>query len=155
MSSPLTDAVARATREIVTSALSWRVTNGRVVTRPVNSSVSEASTIIGFLGSIEGTLTLRCSRRLAVEATRAMLGVETTEDSAEVKDALGELLNMVIGQAKTYFSEGGGSFTFSVPTTVMGDSYQIYVRARPGATVTTVHYLCPVGPFSVELYLKG
>ena len=155
MSSPLTDAVSRATREIVESALSWRVTNGRVVTKPVNSSTSESSSIIGFLGSVEGTLTLRCTRKIAVEATRAMLGVEATEDSAEVRDAMGELLNMVIGQAKTYYAEGGDSFTFTLPTTVMGDNYQIYVRARPGATVTAIHYLCPVGPFSVELFVKG
>jgi chemotaxis protein CheX len=155
MNNALNLAVERAAREIVTSALSWRVSNGRFVTRPVNCSTSETSSIIGFVGGIEGTLTLRCTRKIAVEATRAMLGIDATEDSAEVRDAVGELLNMVIGQAKTYYAEQNESFNFTLPTTVMGDNYQIYVRARPGATVSAIHFLCPMGPFCVEVFVKS
>lgn len=150
----LNTAVERATKEIVSSALSWKVSNGRLVTRPVNATTSETSSIIGFVGGVEGTMTLRCTRKIAVEATRAMLGIDTTEDSTDVRDAIGELLNMIIGQAKTYYAEQNESFNFTLPTTVMGDSYQIYVRARPGATLSAVHFLCPMGPFCVEVYLK-
>ena len=98
---------------------------------------------------------LKCSRRMAVEATRAMLGLDATSESAEVRDAVGELLNMVVGKAKAYYAEDHGAFSFTVPTTVMGDNYQVYLRARPGATVTAILFLCPLGPFSVEVYVKS
>jgi chemotaxis protein CheX len=155
MNDLLTDAVGRSTREIIASALSWRVSNGRVIIRPVNSATSETSSIIGFVGGVEGALIFRCTRAVAVAATRAMLGVDATEESAEVRDAVGELLNMIIGQAKTYYSEHCEAFTFTLPTTVMGDNYQIYLRAKPGQPVASVHFLCPVGPFSVEVYVKS
>jgi len=150
----LDTAVSRATRDIVSSALSWRVTNGRHVTRPVNSSTAEANAIIGIVGAVEGTVMLKCSRRIAVEVTRAMLGLDASGESAEVRDALGELLNMVVGKAKAYYAEDHDAFSFTVPTTAMGDNYQVYLRARAGATVTAIHFLCPFGPFSVEVHVK-
>lgn len=156
MPSPLIDSVSRATRDIVTSALTWKVSPARVVVRPVNSSTAEASAIIGMVGSVEGTLTLKCTRRIAVEATRAMLGMEASEESPEVRDAVGEVLNMIVGQAKTYYAESAEreSFSFTLPTTILGDNYQVYVRARPGARVTALYFLCPMGPFSVEVFVK-
>lgn len=150
----LNTAVARSTREIISAALSWKVSSGRVVLRPVNSATSETSSIIGFVGSVEGALILRCTRAMAFAATRAMLGVDATDESAEVRDAVGEILNMIVGQAKTYYSEHCEAFTFTLPTTVMGENYQIYVRARPGQAVASIHFLCPFGPFSVEVYVR-
>jgi chemotaxis protein CheX len=155
MHGPLIDSVARATKEIVAGALAWKVSNGRVVTRPVNSSTAEASAIIGIVGSVEGTITLKCTRRIAVEVARAMLGVEASDEAPEVRDAVGELLNMVIGQAKTYYAARREPFSFTLPTTIMGDNYQIYVRARPGAKVGTIYFLCPLGPFSIEVFVKN
>jgi chemotaxis protein CheX len=155
METTLIGAVSRATREVVSGALSWKVSAGRLVSRPVNSSTSEASAIVGLVGAVQGTVTLKCTRRIAQEATRAMLGVDADCDSPQVRDAVGEVLNMIVGQAKTYYSLTYPAFAFTLPTCIMGDNYQIYIRATPGARVGAIYFLCPLGPFSVEVYMKS
>ena len=65
-----------------------------------------------------------------------------------VADLVGELTNMVIGDAKRQLEEKGVKLELSLPTLIRGESHLIAHRAD--APVIIVPYESDVGPFWVE-----
>lgn len=82
------------------------------------STVRIVSACVQISGSWEGAVALQCSDSAARSATAAMFGVEAsaaTED--EIKDAVGELVNIVGGNFKGLV---GGECKLSLPTVAIG-----------------------------------
>ncbi len=77
---------------------------------------------IQISGGINGIVTTVCSRNIAAQLTRNMLGIEETpEDKAEIADCAGEIVNMITGNIKTRCIESGVTFDLSIPTVVFGN----------------------------------
>ncbi len=55
-----------------------------------------------------------------------MLGAETDKNSQEVRDAFGEICNMVAGNFKNKISGLGEGCMLSVPTVVTGNDYSLH-----------------------------
>ncbi len=77
---------------------------------------------IGIAGSLEGTVSIYMSEKIACEIVSKMLYMEIEELNSDVKDGIGELLNMIAGGMKNRI--GGPDkehpFDISIPTTVRG-----------------------------------
>ncbi|GAB4239443.1 MAG: hypothetical protein OHK0028_17290 [Deltaproteobacteria bacterium] len=72
-------------------------------------------------GDIDGIVAMVCSRDVAGQLTRNMLGLEDPpEDMSEIADCVGEIVNMITGNIKTRCIESGVSFKLSIPTVVWG-----------------------------------
>ena len=58
-----------------------------------------------------------------------MVGEEpATSLTPDVKDGIGEIINMIAGQAKSQLANTKYHFTFSIPTTVSGAGHEINHR---------------------------
>jgi len=77
---------------------------------------------IDFEGNMQGCLTICCSMSCATTIAANMLGMEPTEEisEAEVRDAIGEVTNMVMGSVKTRVQDKVGNLQVSIPTVVSG-----------------------------------
>jgi chemotaxis protein CheX len=84
-------------------------------------------------------------------AGRALAGVteELTEDI--VRDCLGEIANVVAGQAKALLAGTPYHFTFSTPTVVAGGGHE--GGATPGGGYLVVLFGSDVGDFALQLGL--
>jgi chemotaxis protein CheX len=82
----------------------------------------EFSGIIGFSGEIAGNCALRMSAATAREAITRLTG-ESVEDYAELSDGVGELVNMISGNAKAALDKY--SISLSFPDVIRGAGHEI------------------------------
>jgi chemotaxis protein CheX len=79
--------------------------------------------MVGLAGSYNGIVSLHTSIDLAMFFTSGMLGMEVAEFGDDVRDALGELSNMIAGSFKHHLSGNGATIKISTPSVVAGEKY--------------------------------
>ncbi|MCK4958754.1 MAG: chemotaxis protein CheX [Planctomycetes bacterium] len=75
-----------------------------------------------FGGPLQGALLVQCDMDSAGAIARSMMMMEADEeiDEGEIKDAVGELANLVLGGLKSRIADITGEIEVSVPTVVKG-----------------------------------
>jgi len=95
---------------------------------------------IYFAGAWKGAVLLECTRPQAFEFTHRLMSIETpTTVNDDVRDALGELANMLAGNLKSVLPHG---IDLSMPSVVGGTDYSL--RVCGGSLIDRM-------PFSGEL----
>jgi chemotaxis protein CheX len=77
-------------------------------------------------GDLCGVLSFRCSNETAGQIAGRMLGTDETTSAECVRDALGEICNMVAGSFKAQVSDVASQCMLSVPTVVSGKDYELF-----------------------------
>ncbi len=82
----------------------------------------DITVVVSMFGGLRGTVALTFPRKLAIVLISTMLGDDTIDDiSDEVKDGIGEIGNMVAGQAKSQIAQAyNKEASISIPTLVTG-----------------------------------
>jgi len=93
----------------------------------------EVSGIIGLSGSVSGCVVINLSKEIAIQLASALLGEELTEVNGDCTDAIGEIANMIAGNAKTDFPVENTSI--SVPSVVVGKHKMTYPSGIPIVSV--------------------
>lgn len=79
--------------------------------------------LVGIAGSWTGAGRLLVSPKLASTLAGALLGSEFLGVNEEVVDAIGEIANMVVGNAKTMLEERLGELSLSIPMVIFGKNF--------------------------------
>lgn len=92
-----------------------------------------AESIIGsisFKGPLEGSLTVKCDTESAARIAKSMMMMEESDsiEIEEVEDAIGEVVNLVLGGVKSRLLESVGEIDISVPTVITGTRLEPKVR---------------------------
>ena len=93
----------------------------------------EISSIIGLTGDVKGCVVINLSESTAIRLASALLGDELSELNEDCTDAIGEIANMIAGNAKTDFPSGNTSI--SVPSVVTGKHKVTYPSGLPIITI--------------------
>ena len=104
---------------------------------------------VHIVGVWEGATALHCSARLASQAASIMFGCDEPQ-SEEIRDALGELVNMTGGNIKALLP---GPSTLSLPCIVEGRNYHISVSGSE--VLNRVLFECQGEPLEVLLMQKN
>jgi chemotaxis protein CheX len=128
-----------ATREVFSTMVGLDPVPGPPRKERIRSFRESVSGMIGFSGDFRGMVAIHCPSVTAVFITGQMLGIEP-EDS-DIRDAMGEIANMVAGGLKVAFTSEGRHVDVSVPTTVSGAAYDLNCLAQAE---------CVIIPFSVD-----
>ena len=102
---------------------------GTQATDPENGDppvVSEITGMVGLAGGLCGVLTIRCSTKCASRIASQMLGVDITQASDHISDAIGEMCNMVAGNFKAKIPGLEDKCMLSVPTVITGPDYELH-----------------------------
>lgn len=98
-----------------------KVKPGKAVVEHKATAKGEVAGIIGMVsGEMKGTLLITFSRDSVFKILENMLGETYTDFTPEVKDAVGELTNMIYGSAKTTLNKTGYNFEMAIPTVITG-----------------------------------
>ncbi len=154
MDAALNESLIKATEDIFESVIGESVKSKPAVEKSLHDSSAETSVIISLVGSVSGAVTLKCSKSVASKMASQMLGMEVAEGSEEMKDAVGELLNMIVGSAKAHYCSDGDPFKISVPTIIIGEDYSVHIKANPGDTVSLLDFSCNGDTMGIEVYVK-
>ncbi len=110
------------------------------------------SGMLGFAGDLQGTVIIHLPEAVAIAITNAFLELDLDEVNEEVKDAIGELTNMVAGGVKYLLPEQVQDVQLSIPSVISGRGYTC------GATGKTqrfaVEFETAGSCFIVELLIK-
>lgn len=85
----------------------------------------DISGVIGLTGDKKGVIVLSFSAQAACKIVGSMLGEEYTELNPDISDAVGELTNMISGDARRRLAELGYTFEAGLPTIISGKGHQI------------------------------
>jgi len=110
------------------------------------------SGMLGFSGDLSGMLSLHCPAAVATGITGSFLGMEVTEINDDVKDAVGELVNMLTGGLKEALAAAGQDIKLAIPTTIAGRSFRIASGSADNRVC--VPFTLAEGRFFVEVKYK-
>lgn len=118
-----------------------------------DTSSFDITAMVGLAGQLRGVLTLRCNRATAAKMASKMLGSSPATDSQDVKDAFGEVGNMIAGNFKNKISGMGDACLLSVPTVITGTDYSVHSLADSDGL--EVRQLFEGSPFLVMLEIHS
>ena len=112
----------------------------------------DVSGIIGLTGMAVGSLALSFSEKSIIKIVNNMLGENFTEVNAEIRDAVGEITNMISGDARKRLEKDGLIITAAIPTVVYGKDHRIsHVLGGPSIIIP---FEIDEGPFVVDVCLN-
>ena len=118
------EAAAREVFDLMLSAKMEIVDEAEVLGR------TDMTGMVGLAGQLCGVLSVRCTKITAAKVATRMLGQDiATTDDQNIRDAVGEMCNMVAGNFKAKIPGLSDSCLLSVPTIVMGSDYHLHSLA--------------------------
>ena len=110
----------------------------------------DVSGIIGMSGDVEGSVVLSFPIAVAERVVSLFTGSELAHTHEDFPDAVGELVNMISGNAKAQFA--GKKVSISCPSVVIGKNHQVFGRKD----VVCIELPCSsdVGDFAVEIAIR-
>ena len=112
-------------------------------------SLGDISGIVGLTGPVQGSLAISFSTAAILHIVSSMFGEPVIEIDADVKDAVGELSNMICGDARRRLEENGYSFAGAIPTVIVGRDHEI-LHAVPGPSIVVPFTIGTEKPFFID-----
>jgi chemotaxis protein CheX len=101
----------------------------RVTTETPLHHAESVTAVVGFGGLLSGACVLKLASGTALTVAARMTGIEFTEVDDTVKDAVGEVCNMLAGSWKGKVPELAANCGLSVPAVITGRDYNLHVQA--------------------------
>ena len=119
-------------------------------------TVAEVMGVVGFSNedeSIKGFMTLGFTKSSIIQIVSNMFGEEFDTMNDEVREAVGEIANMVSGQARQRISIMGTKLEAALPSIISGK--ELEVNGAEGKDITMVNFKVEKGPFELGICLEG
>jgi chemotaxis protein CheX len=140
----------QASMNLFQNFLGLKVTVGKPFAREDPHALEEVSGMIGLAGETTGAVVLSFSRETAMKMVSKMEGKEYMALGKEVLDGVGELVNIIAGNAKKGLADF--RIAISLPGVITGKAYQIHWPE--GIPVVAIPFDSEAGPFSVNVSLR-
>jgi len=112
------------------------------------SASGDVSAVVGLTGDKNGSISISFSKKCAIAVVKNMLGDDIADIIQDAKDAVGEITNMISGQARAGLSQLGLNLSASTPTVIFGDNHSIsHVTSGP---VVAIPFSTEHGEFTLE-----
>lgn len=96
--------------------------------------------LITFQNGTKGCLTIYCSQICARAIATNMLGMNPNDEieDDDVKDAIGEVTNMVMGSMKSRIQDHNTTIQISIPTIIKGQEIENHLAEKENCVVTKI-----------------
>lgn len=125
---------------------------GKPYIKKGTSAIGDVSGIVGITGETEGSLCITFSKSCILHIISKMLGEEQKEITDEVKDAVGELSNMISGDSRRRLQEIGHTLGGAIPSVVSGIGHE--VKHITNGPILSIPFSTHAGNFTVEVCFK-
>jgi chemotaxis protein CheX len=123
-----------------------------VYQKAFHQTLGDIAGVLGLRSATEGFLVLSFPNRTATAiAGRILAGVTQEVDENLVRDCVGEITNVVAGQAKAMLAGTPYHFAFSMPR-VVGAGHEL--RPLPSLDCLVVAFSSAHGDFALQLFLN-
>ncbi len=140
-----------ATLETFKSMMRTTITPGKIILVKGAHLSYDISGIIGLSGGAKGTVTLSFPKITALKTVSEFIGEKVVTMDDTVKDAIGELANIVAGAAKKDLTQY--KISISLPTVIIGENHE--VQGGKECIPLAVPFSSPLGNFNLIVSFKS
>ncbi len=152
MQAEFVNPIYQATSDVLQTMLGLEVTRGDLRLIDDEAVVgNDANVIIGLTGSLNGSIHYSFSEEMTLEMVRIMSGMELDEIDKFVSSAVGEIANIISGNATTYLAENDFDCDIVSPQIMIGQS-KSFSMANDQALVIPLE--TEIGEFEINLSVK-
>ena len=123
---------------------------GKVQLKNESTYTYDISGVIGLSGEAQGSICLSFPKLIALKVVSALVGSDIKIVGPEVSDAIGEIANIIAGNAKQHLTQF--NLSISLPKVIMGKDHKI--ASQRGIPTIMVPFESPLGNFAMEVSLK-
>ncbi|MGE3540117.1 MAG: chemotaxis protein CheX [Candidatus Tectimicrobiota bacterium] len=117
-------------------------------------SQGDVSGIVGLTGRLNGSMAVSFSEPAILEIVSNMFGEVCKDINDEVRDAVGEISNMISGDARRILAEKGYECQSAIPTVIDGKDHKI-CHTIAGPVLVMPFTIGAEKPFFIELCLES
>lgn len=142
-----------ATLHVLSSLAFTEARAGKPYLKNDSLAQGDVSGIVGLTGETSGTLSVSFSEQSILAIVSSMFGEPVNRIDEEVKDAVGEILNIVSGQARQKLEMKGRTLKGAIPTVITGKNHTIsHITKHP---IIAIPFDTDNGTFTIEVCLEG
>jgi len=142
-----------ATVNVLATMASTRAEAGKPYLKKDQVARGDVSGVMGLTGETRGTISVSFTETSILAIVSNMLGEEIKEMNEEIKDAVGEITNMISGQARKKLDEQGMSLKAAIPSVIMGKNHTItHITTFP---IIAIPFHTDNGEFTIEVCFEG
>jgi chemotaxis protein CheX len=138
-----------ATVNVLETMAFVKVTAGKPYVKKDNVATGDVSGVIGLTGVANGTIAVTFEEKCILTIVSNMFGETMDTLNHEIADAVGELTNMISGQARRELEEMGKVFKAAIPSVITGPKHQI-VHYSKGPKIA-IPFSTEGGDFTIEV----
>ncbi len=138
-----------ATTNVIKTMANVKVEAGKPFLKEDNIARGDVTGIIGVTGDKNGSISVTFDESSILKVVSNMFGEEMTEINAEVADAVGELTNMISGQARRQLEEAGKMYDAAIPSVITGKNHEI-THITDGPQIA-IPFTVENGNFTIEV----
>lgn len=139
----------KAVQNVFETMINIPYTLGKPSLKKDTTTSYEVSGSIGISGEVVGCVVVSFPEAIALQLASALLGEELKQVDEDCTDAIGEIANMVAGDAKKEFPKG--NTTISVPSVVIGKHRIAFPKGVP---IISIPCRTDQGTFVIDVALK-
>ena len=138
-----------STIHVLETIASTKTDPGKPYLKKNSIAKGDVSGVIGLTGEAKGTISVSFTENCILAIVSKMFGEEMKSLDGEIQDAVGEIANMISGQARQKLEKLGKSLKAAIPTVVMGKGHSIsHITSYP---VIAVPFTTDKGEFTIEV----
>ena len=154
MDAKLTSPFIDSTLYVLETMANTRVSAGDPYVKKDQIARGDVTGIIGLIGEMSGTVAVSFTEKSILAIVSDMFGEEMKQLGQEIEDAVGEIANMISGQARQKLEELGLCLLKSdIPTVLTGKHHKImHIATSP---IIAIPFSTENGEFTVEVCLRN
>ncbi len=152
MDAKLINPFINATSNVLETMAFIKSVPGKPYLKKDDVAKGDVTGVIGITGETNGTIAVTFEEACILKIVSNMFGEEMTTLNSEVADAVGELTNMISGQARRELEGLGKVFEAAIPSVVSGRSHTI-THYTDGPKIA-IPFTTEGGSFTIEVCLE-
>lgn len=138
----------KATKDVLQTMAGMSPQEGKPFAKKGKPQDGDISAVIGVTGAHKGTISVSFERKAAMEILQGMLGDDIHDVEQDMQDVVGEVCNMISGQARASLDSEGLNLQGSTPTVITGAGHSIHHTAA--GPVIAIPFSTGDAKFTVE-----
>ncbi len=138
-----------ATLEVIEMMAFVKPLSGKPFEKKDNIARGDISGVISLSGEKKGVMVISFTAGAVIKIVGSMFGEEYTEMNDEIKDAVGELTNMIAGATRKRMAEQGITLEAGIPSVIVGKGHEISNLSEGGCL--SIPFKVDSHPFVVEV----
>lgn len=153
MDANLINPFINATTNVLSTMANVACRVGKPYLKKDDKAKGDVTGVIGLTGESNGTIAVTFDESSILKIVSNMFGEKMKELDHEISDAVGELVNMISGQARRELEEVGRVFQAAIPTVISGKGH--CVSHYTDGPKIAIPFTTDDGNFTIEVCLEA